>query len=121
MGKRLLDGDALVGVVRQHLLDEVNGLRVGALKQLIKVLPFALRQAHHEFFVLAIFDFVDQLLVRVAEQVIDLLHLLVLILRRQEGFAREEFAENATDGPDVNRARVLLLREDDFRSAVPSR
>ena len=72
-------------------------MRARSLEKLCEVLAFALRKAHHELFVFPVFDLVDKFLVRVAEQVVDLLHLLVFVLGGQEGFACDELGEDATD------------------------
>lgn len=97
MCKCLLNGDARFRVVREHALDQVYGLRVGSLEKLIEVLPFALGKTHHELFVLGVLDLVNQLLVGITKQIVDLLHLFVLVLRGKKSLAGEEFSENAAD------------------------
>lgn len=44
----------------------------------------------------------------------------MFILGRQKGLAGDEFSQNAPHRPDVDFACVLLLRQNDFRSSVPT-
>lgn len=63
----LLHGDAVIGVVREHFLEQVDGIGIGSLKQLVEVAALALRQLLYEILVFLVFDLIDKLLTWVAE------------------------------------------------------
>jgi len=120
MCQSFLNRDAVVRVVGQHLPNQIDSHRIGALKKLVKVLALAFGQAEHKLFVLPVFDLVNELDVGVTKEVVDLLHLLVFVLGRQKGFAGDEFSQDAPHRPDVDFACILLLRQNDFRSSIPT-
>lgn len=67
MLQSLLHGDPVIGIVREHLLQQVDGIGIGTLEQLIEVTALALRQLLYEILVLLVFDLIDELLTRVAQ------------------------------------------------------
>lgn len=40
-------------------------------------------------------------------------------ITHEEGLLLDHFSEDATDGPDVNTERVLLLAQENFRGSIP--
>lgn len=118
--ERVLDGDAVLWVVGEHPLEEVDGEGVGALKELLELLALALGQLEHELFVFLVLDLVDQLGRGTAEELGDHSELLFLRARGQEGLPDDELGEDAADGPDVDGAGVLPPREDHLWRSVPS-
>ena len=67
MLQSLLHRDSVIGIVREHLLQQVDGIRISALEQLLEVAALALRQLLYEILVLLVFDLIDELLTRVAQ------------------------------------------------------
>lgn len=60
MRQGVLDGDPLLRVVRQHLLEQVDCVRVGPREVLVEVLAIAFGQLLHKFFVLLVVYFANQ-------------------------------------------------------------
>lgn len=106
--KRVLDGDTVIRIVGQHLLKQIDGVGVSALEQLFEVLAVTLGQLLDEIPVLLVFDFGDQLGLRISQQLRDHLKLILLGAGRQQRLADNELGEDAADGPDVDRTGVLL-------------
>jgi len=121
VSKCLVHSDALLMVEKKHLADEVDPVNIRPLEELGEVLALSLGQAVHEFFVVGLDNLVNHSLLAVAEQVVDFFHLFVLALSGQQRLARIELSQDTPDRPDIDGARVLLLREDDFGGAVPAR
>mmetsp|Transcript_17459 Transcript_17459/g.23554 ORF Transcript_17459/g.23554 Transcript_17459/m.23554 type:complete len:332 (+) Transcript_17459:378-1373(+) len=118
--KSLIDGDSAVGVEREHLLNQVDGLVIGAPEQLIEVFAAVIRQLAHESSIVRILDLVDERWLGLANQVSDHHHLFLLSLRGKQGLAAYELGENAANAPNVDRRRVLSPGEDDLGGAVPA-
>ena len=86
----LLHGDTLLGVKRQHLLDQVDCLRVRALEQFVEVFASCRRQLLHESSIISILDRLDELCVGLANQIGDHHHLLLLGLGGQERLSADQ-------------------------------
>lgn len=59
MAEGLLDGDSLIGIVCQHFLQQINGIWIGSLEELVKILWVPFRKLLHKFLVFLIVYFVD--------------------------------------------------------------
>lgn len=117
----LFNRDSLVGIEHQHFLEQIDRIWVlRILKVLVKVGGFALGQLHHELLIVFIVDLAQQILVRVSNQVRNHVHQVLLVLCWQQGLAADQFTEDAPHTPDIDGSRVLLPRQDDLGSTVPS-
>ena len=67
----VLDRDAVIRIVSQHFLEQVNGVGIGTLEQLFKVLAVTLRQLLDKVPILLVFDFGDQRGAGISEQLRD--------------------------------------------------
>ena len=117
----LFDRDSRVRVKSEHLLDQIDGLSVGAFEQLIEVFPLVVGQLPHEGAVVVVLDLVNQLSARLADQTGDHHHLLLLGRRGQQRFASDELSQDAANAPNINCGRVLSPRKNNFGGSVPAR
>ena len=102
VAERLLDGDARGGVEGEHLVEEVEGLRVGFGEELLEgafghvgkiadvVLGTGRADAGEGFFVGG------------AKDVQDLVELVDVVTAFEERAAAKEFGEDAADRPDID-------------------
>lgn len=119
--KCLLDGDSSLRVEYKHFLEQVDSIGVfGGFEKFIKIHALALGKIHHELLVVFVVDFDNQVHVRVANQVRNHVHQVLLIVGGQQGFPLNELGEDAADRPNVDSAGVLFPRQDYFGRTVPA-
>lgn len=103
MGKCLLNRDSLGGVKGEHLLDEVDGLRVlSALEELGKVLAPLVGELLHEGSVVDVFNLLDQVGVWLTNEVRNHHHLFLLILSWKKWLPSDKFSQDAANTPDID-------------------
>jgi hypothetical protein len=73
----ILDADAVIWIIGQHLLQQVNRIVIRSLEKLFEVFAITLRQLLDEVAVLLIFDFRDQCWTRISEQLRDHVQLVL--------------------------------------------
>ena len=56
---------------------------------------------------------------QLADELLDHLHLVEVVLAGEDGRAPDQLREDAADGPHVDLLVVVLLAEDDFGRAIP--
>jgi hypothetical protein len=105
----------------QHLLQELNCLRVCVLELVLERLALALGQRLDESKGVLAADGADNIIWRRAEQFGDNGELVDVVLSREKGLALEHLGEDAACTPDVYLDVVLLPREHDLRRSVVSR
>jgi hypothetical protein len=105
----------------QHLLKELNGLRVCVLELVLERLALTLGQRLDESEGVLAADRADNIIWRGAEQFGDDGELVDVVLSGEKGLALEHFSEDAACAPDVYLDVVLLPREHDLRCSVVSR
>jgi hypothetical protein len=105
----------------QHLLKELNGLRVCVLELVLEGLALTLGQRLDESEGVLAADRADNIIWRGAEQFGDDGELVDVVLSGEKGLALEHFSEDAACAPDVYLDVVLLPREHDLRCSVVSR
>mmetsp|Transcript_36645 Transcript_36645/g.90485 ORF Transcript_36645/g.90485 Transcript_36645/m.90485 type:complete len:280 (+) Transcript_36645:895-1734(+) len=116
--QRLSGVDALGGVVHQHLLQQVDAVRVQLRDHLVQVLLLPLRelvpvaQARHAR---------PQLLVGRAQQLEDVQQLLQLAVAGEQRLLAGQLGEDAPHGPHIDGAGVLRAAQQQLRRAVPPR
>lgn len=84
-----VDRDSLVGVEGQHLTEQVNGIGVSSFEHCIEILALSSGKRLNEFFVFSDLNFVDEIVLRVSDEVSDNLDLFFLGGRREEGLASD--------------------------------
>jgi hypothetical protein len=103
MGKGLLDRDSLGRVKGEHLLDEIDGLRVlGALEELGKVLASLVRELLHEGSVVNVLDLLNEVGVWLTNEVRYHHHLFLLILSWKKWLPSDKFSKNAANTPNID-------------------
>ena len=120
MVQTLFSGVSFVGVESKHFGKHVQSQWVGFRKECLEVLFRPFRQRFEEFKCLFVGDETDVLVTLSAEHTDDSLDLIEVVFAWENGGSAQQFCEDAADGPDVNRLRVLGSVQNDFGSTVPS-
>jgi hypothetical protein len=105
----------------EHLLKELNGLRVCVLELVLEWLALALGQRLDESKCVLAANGADNIIWRGAEQFGDDGELVDVVLSGEKGLALEHLGEDAACAPDVHLDVVLLPREHDLGRSVVSR
>lgn len=111
----LLHADARGGVEGEHLVEEVEGVRVGGGEEGGEGLLGHVRQVADVLLGAGGADARERLLVGGAEDVQDLVELVDVVAALEEGAAAEELGEDAADRPDVDWSGVSGLRREGRR------
>ena len=64
---------------------------------------------------------IEQVLVRAAEDSVDFMNLVELVVAGKEGEESEHFEDNAPHSPEVHLVAVVAIGEQTLGSAVPTR
>lgn len=100
--ERRLDRDARRRVERQHVVQQVQRVRVRVREQ-VRELPLRhVRQVAHVVLRPRRADPRQRLFVRRAQDVQDLVELVDVVAALEEGAPAEELGQDAADGPDVD-------------------
>lgn len=93
----LLNSDTVIGVVGEHLLQQIDGVGVSALEQLVEVFALALGQLSDEVLVLLVLNLAHQFSRRVAQQFRDHVQLVLLRACRKERLPEDKLSKDAAD------------------------
>lgn len=93
----ILDADAFIRIISQHLLQQVNCIVISTFEKLFEVLAITLRQLLDKVAILLIFDFGDESGLWISEQLRDHVQLVFFGTSWQQRFADNEFSKNAAD------------------------
>lgn len=108
-------------VKREHFLNQIDRVLVRAPEQFVEVLAARAWQLAHESAIVIILDLLNECRIRLADQVRNHHHLLLLGLGWQEGLSSDKLCKDAPNAPNINGGRVLAPRENDLWSAIPPR
>ena len=121
MFQRLLHRYAFLGIELEHLVQQVDRLRVPLRKHPVPPNLRAVRQRADVRSRLGGLDERAVLLVRGAQHLDYETHLMNVVLPREEGLPAQNLGQDAPHRPDINRARVILAAEQQLRRPVPPR
>lgn len=120
VGKGLAGLYAGTRVENQHLLQQLNRLRVGVLELVLERLALALGKRLDESEGVLAADCADNIVWRRAEQFGDDGELVDVVLAGEERLALKHLGEDAASAPDVHLHIVLLPGEHNLRRSVVS-
>ena len=122
MLKGLVNCNSLFWIKCQHLLDEVDSIRIGvALEEFVKVLALVWLQLPHENLVIWVLNLLNEILPWRSHQLGNHHHLFLFILGGQERLAADELGQDAADTPNIDGSRVLSPGKNDFGRTIPPR
>ena len=113
----------IVRVVDKQFLDEVDDFRAGLGDELGDT--GALDPSHAELREVHVagvpLELVEQLLVGRAQDVMDLVHLVELVVPREQREERDNFEHDAAHAPQVHLVPVVAVRQEALGRSVPAR
>ena len=121
MLERLRSRYTIVSIVDQQLLDQVDDLRAGLGDQFRNAGSLHAPQTElGEVHVARVpLELIEQLLVGGAEDVMDLVHLVKLVVAWEEGEQGNDFEHDAANAPQVHLVAVVSVSKEAFGCTVP--
>ena len=96
-----------IGIESKHLLQQVQSKRIRVGENVPEALPTSFGDAPYKLKGLLIADVADVVVLGRPQNGYDSLDLVEIVVARKQGGSAEEFCEDTTDAPDINRFCVL--------------